>query len=129
MMLAKYHHIHIAGSGPQLEIISVRVRPVMKLKVAMAHLWKGVLRKKILREGESGEQEMHMQTLKKTSHLSHNKIKYIEYLFSLSAWHADYTARNHFVAVLQDKSPCDGHCTLSLLFPTYHSQEGFLCTP
>lgn len=44
-------------------------------------------------------------------------------------WHTDWAAWKHFVAVLQDKSPCDGHCTLSLPFPTYHSQSRFLSIP
>ena len=104
-MPAKYRHIHIAGSGPQLEIISVGLRTVMKLKIVTAHLWKGFLKRTIIRESVSGEQERHTQTLKKTSHLSHNKIKYTQHLFSLSDWHTDWAARKYFVAVLQDKSP------------------------
>lgn len=124
-MPAKYHCIHIAGWGPQLEIISVGVRTMMKLKIVMAHLWKGILKRKIIGERVS-EEESHTQTLKKPSHLSHNKVKYIQDLFSLPDWHTDWAAWKHFVAVLQDKSPCDGHRTLSLPFPTYHSQSRFL---
>lgn len=56
-MPAKYHRIHIAGLGPQLEIVSVGVKTVMKLKIVMAHLWKGerLLKRKIVRERQSPE--------------------------------------------------------------------------
>lgn len=45
-MPAEYHCIHIAGSGPQLGIISVGTRTALKLKFIMAHLWKSILKRK-----------------------------------------------------------------------------------
>lgn len=54
---------------------------MMMLKIVMAHLWKGILKRKIIEEIVSGEQESHTQTLKKPSHLSHNKVKYIQICF------------------------------------------------
>lgn len=73
-MPANYHHIHIAGSGPQLQIVSVGVRTVLKLQIFMAHLWESIVKRKILSETSSGEQERHIQILKKMSHFSDSKI-------------------------------------------------------
>lgn len=60
-MPAKYHHILIAASGPQLEILSVGIS-VMKLKIVMAHLWKGALKRKTIRESLWRTREAHANT-------------------------------------------------------------------
>lgn len=43
---ANYHYILIAGCGPQLQILSVGVRTVLKLQIIMAHLWESTGKRK-----------------------------------------------------------------------------------
>lgn len=66
--------------------LSVRTRTVMKLKIIKAHLCKGILKTET-KGRDFGAWKRHTQTLKKISYFSHNKIKYIQHLFSLPDSH------------------------------------------
>lgn len=49
-MPANYHHIYTAGSAPQLQILSVGARTVLKHQIIMAHLRESIVKRKILRD-------------------------------------------------------------------------------
>lgn len=122
-MPAKYHHILIAGSGPQLEIRNVGVGCDEAQDCHGTSLER--CSKEKYHKRKSLENKRHMRTLKKTSRSSQCKIKHVQHLFSLPDWHRGGAARKHSAAVLQDKSARVTDTT-SLPPPICHSQGGFL---